>query len=352
MSESPRHQTDAEPTPPQATNAAIFAALKANPVFAAILGAVALVVLLFYFVPKPFMLGSQSAGQWIAASWNEENDQVHCWAIIPIFFALLHLKRERLWAAPKQPANSGLWWVAAGVVAYVLSVRMLQPRLAIFALPLLIYGTTIFLWGKSTGRLLIFPCLFLLFMTPMGNVVQNTAGLQAKTATAIHVMSSLCGIPIVVDGAMIRSPDGRFEPMEVAGGCSGIRSLMAMLMLSALYAEFNMRTAVKKWVLFGSAILFAIMGNFARVFSVVLFARFLDPKTATGLYHDWSGFVFFPVAVIAMVGMGNFLERDWSNFIAKLRDWFGKQPPKPGSPSVPTADEPEKPAKGPISYDY
>jgi exosortase len=352
MSETPRQQADAEPTPPQATNAAIFAALKSNPVSAAILGALLLVVLLFYFLPKPFMLGSQSAAQWIAASWNEENDQVHCWAIIPIFFVLLHLKREQLWAAVKEPANGGLWWVAAGIVAYVLSVRMLQPRLAIFALPMLTYGTVQYLWGKNVARLFIFPCLFLLFMTPMGSVVQNTAGLQAKTATAIRVMSTLCGIPIVVDGAMLRSPDGRFEPMEVAGGCSGIRSLMAMLMLSALYAEFNMRTALKKWILFGSAIIFAIVGNFARVFSVVLFARFLDPKTATGLYHDWSGFVFFPVAVLAMVGLGNVLDRDWSGLKAKLRDWFGKQPPKPGGPAPTTRDEPEKPAKGPISYDY
>ena len=171
-----------------------MAALKSNVAAAAIFCALLLVVGLFYFIPKPFMLGSQSAGQWIAASWNEENDQVHCWAIIPIFFVLLNLKRERIWAAAKEPANSGIWWVVAGLVCYVLSVRMLQPRLAIFALPLLVYGATVYLWGRQVGRLLIFPCLFLLFMTPMGNVVQNTAGLQAKTGAAIRVMSSICGV--------------------------------------------------------------------------------------------------------------------------------------------------------------
>lgn len=349
MSDPSRQPTDSEPAPPQATWAAVVATLKANPVATAIFAAVLLVVGVFYFAPKPFMLNSQSAGQWIAASWNEENDQVHCWAIIPIFFVLLYLKREQLWAAAKEPANSGIGWVAAGVVAYILSVRMLQPRLAIFALPMLAYGSVVYLWGKKVGRLFIFPCIFLLFMTPMGNVVQNTAGLQAKTATAIRVMSSICGIPIDVDGATIRSPDGRFEPMEVAGGCSGIRSLMAMLMLSALYAEFTMRTPAKKFALFCCAILFSLLGNFARVFSVVIFARFLDPKVATGLYHDWSGFIFFPVAVLAMVGTGNLLERDWSGVKAWLSQWFGKQPPKPGGPVAPTGDAPKK---GPISYDY
>jgi hypothetical protein len=82
---------------------------------------------------------------------------------------------------------------------------------------------------------------------------------------------------------------------------------------------------------------------------VVIFARFLDPKIATGLYHDWSGFVFFPVAVLAMVGTGNLLDRDWSGVTAL----FKKKPRSPDDPAAPSpAAEPEKPAKGPISYDY
>ena len=119
-------------------------------------------------------------------------------------------------------------------------------------------------------------------------------------------------------------------------------------MLAALYAEFTMRTAGKKFALFCCSLLFAILGNFARVFSVVIFARFLDPKTATGLYHDWSGFIFFPVAVLAMVGLGNLLDRDWSG----VKALFNKPPSKPGGPASPPPEEPEKPTKGPISYDY
>ena len=350
MSDTPRHTPETETTP-QVTWDAIRAAVKANPVTTALVAALVLAVGLFYFLPKPFMLASQSAAQWIAASWNEENDQVHCWAILPVFLILLYLKREALWAVEKAPSNSGLWWALGGVMTFVLSVRMLQPRLAILALPMLVYGTVVYLWGRKMGRLFIFPCLFLLFMTPMGQIVQNTAGLQAKTASAIRTMSTICGIPIIVDGAMLRSPDGRFEPMEVAGGCSGIRSLMAMLMLAALYAEFTMRTPLKKFVLFGCSIIFALLGNFARVFSVVVFARFLDPKTATGLYHDWSGFVFFPVAVLAMVGLGNLLDRDWSGLKAMLKGLFEKQPPRSGGGGS-DSSQPAKPAKGPISYDY
>jgi exosortase len=266
----------------------------------------------FYFGVKAFLSLGQTSAQWIAASWNAENDQEHCWAIIPISVFLVLLRWRDLRDAPKEPSNSGLWFIGAGIVAFVVGIRCVEARYTIFALPLLCYGMARYLFGTAVARIVLFPCVFLLFMTPLGQVVQGTAGLQSRTAAVIHGLSSLLGIPIYVEGAKIISLDGRFEPLEVAGGCSGIRSLMAMLTLSALYAYFVMRTPMRGMILFGLSLVFAVVGNFARVFSVVLFARFIDPKTATGLYHDYSGFVFFPVAVLAMVGVGNLLNRDWS----------------------------------------
>ena len=42
----------------------------------------------FYFGVKAFLTLSQTSAQWIAASWNEENDQEHCVAIIPVVLLL------------------------------------------------------------------------------------------------------------------------------------------------------------------------------------------------------------------------------------------------------------------------
>ena len=235
---------------------------------------------------------------------------------------------------------------------FVAGVRCSEARHTIFALPLLVYGGTRFLFGRQVSHLTVFPCIFLLFMTPLGGIVQGTVPLQVLTAKAIRVLSSVCGIPIFVDGSNISSPDGRFPPMEVAGGCSGIRSLMAMSTLAALYAYFTMRGPVRGLLLFGSSLLFAVLGNFARVFSVVLFARFVDAKTATGLYHDYSGLVFFPVAVAAMVGFGKILNRDWEETFAR---WFAPQPaPASDSTLAPKpvpAPKNSKPKK-PLRYDY
>jgi exosortase len=267
---------------------------------------------------------------------------------------LVIIRWRDLKAAPKEPSNNGLWLVGVGLFFFFVGIRCVEGRYPIVALPLLLLGATMFLFGRRVAWIVAFPCVFLLFMMPLGAVVQHTAGLQPLTASVIKLLSTILGIPVTVVGSTIYSLDGRFAPLQVAGGCSGIRSLMAMMTLAALYAYFMMKGPVRGLLLFGSSLLFAILGNFARVFSVVLFARFIDPKVATGLYHDYSGFVFFPVAVLAMVTVGSFLNRNWESWWAKMSQ--PKRPVGPAEPAplaTPAAPEtkpvPERPN---TSYDY
>ena len=325
---------------------------RASPVQALLLAVLAGVVAYAYFGIYAFSGGSNSAASWIASGWNAENDQQHCWGIIPAALALVLFRWRDIATLPRRGSNSGLWFVGAGLLLFIAGVRCTEARYSIFALTFLSYGSVRFLFGIPLSRLVLFPCVFLLFMTPLGGVVQGTVPLQVLTGKAIRILSSVCGIPILVDGSNISSPDGRFPPMEVAGGCSGIRSLMAMSTLAALYAYFTMRGPIRGLLLFGSSLLFAVLGNFARVFSVVLFARFLDAKTATGLYHDYSGLVFFPVAVVAMVGFGNVLNRDWVETFARR---FAARPasavgPAPGG--APAAPQESPGEKKPLRYDY
>ena len=319
---------------------------RRNPVQALHLAVLVGVLACAYFGMLAFSGGKISAATWIASGWNSENDQQHCWGIIPAAVVLVLFRWRDIAEMPRRGANSGLWFAGAGVLLFVAGVRCGEARYTIFALPLLFYGATRFLFGIPLSRLVLFPCVFLLFMTPLGGIVQGTVPLQVLTAKAIRFLSSICGIPILVDGSNISSPDGRFPPMEVAGGCSGIRSLMAMSTLAALYAYFTMRGPVRGLLLFGSSLLFAVLGNFARVFSVVLFARFVDAKTATGLYHDYSGLVFFPVAVVAMVGFGKVLSRDWEEIFAR---WFAPDSTPAQKPAPPPKNS--KPKK-PLRYDY
>ena len=299
-------------------------------------GCAGLVVYFFGFF-HVFKNGTETTALWASRSWNSENNQEHSWFVLPIAICLLWHHREKIRQARKTPSNAGLAWLLAGVVMFVAAVRMIDARTAIIAFPVIIYGWVLFLWGREVARVCIFPCLFLLFMVPVGGFVQGTVGLQLFVSECVKVLSSFIGVQLVTEGTGLRAVDGTFN-FDIAEGCSGIRSLMAMITLSALYVHFTQRETWKQWVIFAGSILFALIGNVGRVFSVVVVARFINEKLAGGLYHDYSGFIFFPIAVGAMVGFTKLLNTDWSKVAA---DAVKPERPVPG-----------KKSGGPISYDY
>jgi len=312
--------------------------------FAACIGVIAY----FFGFYRVFSKGQLSAAHWASQAWNAENNQEHSWLVLPITFGLLWYHRERLRRSQSKPWNAGLALVAAGVACFVLAARAVQPRIAIIGLPLIALGMIGYLWGRQTARVALFPCAFLLFMVPIGGFVQGTVSLQILVSTVCNSLASFIGMKIAASGTTIHSLDGSFN-FEIAEGCSGIRSLMAMTMLTALYIHFTQREWWKKGVIFAGSLVFAVIGNIGRIFTVILFAKFVSPRIAGGIYHDYSAFVFFPFAVLSMVGFARFVNLDWHTMIKSPE----RPAPPPAAPAVdPAATATENKAPNPVSYDY
>ena len=318
---------------------------RREPLAALVLLASIGVLVYFFCIYQVFINGSHTTMRWAAESWNSENNQEHGWIIFPVALGLVWYHRGKLLDAVKAPSNYGLIPLLFGIATFLIAVRCLQPRFAVAALPLTIYGGVYFLYGRQVARVFLFPCVFLLFMIPVGGLVQGTVSLQLLVSQVCNILSALIGVKIEASGTTIRSVDGSFN-FEIAEGCSGVRSLMAMITLTALYVHFTQRELWKKWTIFLGSIVFAVIGNIGRIFTVILVAKFIDPKLASGLYHDYSGFIFFPIAVSAMVAFGNLLNKDWSGVkkLAMARD---------AAPATPAgATTTAKTPGGPISYDY
>jgi exosortase len=329
------------------TSGGFVAWIRRDPMGALLLALTAGVLIYFFGFYKVFMNGTQSTGVWAWKGWNDENDQVHCRFLVPIIGYLLWQRRAELMSVVKAPSARGLAFVIGGVVLFVLAVRCLQPRFAIVSLPLIVYGAAEFLGGRAFARIFIFPCLLMLFMIPIGGIIQGTVTLQLLTSKTVGAICALLGIHVQIIGTTI-NVDG--HSFEVAGGCSGIRSLMAMTMLSALYVHFALRQPWQQFAVFAGSIAFALIGNIARLFTVVLVAKWWDPVIAGGLYHDYSGFVFFPIAVLAMVGFGNLLSRDWGHAGRGDRSPSGREEEE-SKDAAEEEKEQKKPAS-PVSYDY
>jgi exosortase len=318
--------------------------VREQPAQAALLAGCVATFAYFYLFHRVWVLGAQTTAEWAQKAWMfAGGEQMHGYFPLPVSLFLVWYHRARIAAAPK----SGSWWgllpVAFAVLLFVVGARCLQPRMALLALPFLFYGSTLFLWGPRVARIVLFPCAFLLFMIPVAALQQATFHLQFVITGSIELLSRLVGISIASVGTTLTARDGSFN-FEIAEGCSGVRSLAAMSMLTAVFVHLTQDAFWKKAVIFAASLLFAIVGNIGRLFTVILFAKFISPEIAGGLYHDYSGFLFFPIALAAMTGFARLVNVDW-RAVALAREAPGALEP------VSAAKSADKPAT-PISYDY
>lgn len=230
--------------------------------------------------------------------------------------------RDHLRGEAAASSRAGLVMVTAAVGLYYVGIKAVQPRVVVAAGVLLLYGIAWTLRGREVFRLVFFPISFLFLMVPL-NFLDNAIGFPlrmfvAKTAT---VILNFVGIEAIQHGSGIVSAVFRFD---VADPCSGIRSLMALLTVTAAYAYVTQSVQWKRWFLFLWAMPLAVLGNLARVVSIALVAQVYGQELATKVYHEWSGFILFPVALVAMVVIGLLLNFDYRRFIQKLM-----QPPQP-----------------------
>ena len=280
----------------------------------AIAAVLATLVYFFGFVPLfvkgTFDRGLASVFEWGWQAWNPGSNQEHSRLVPLIFVGLLLYHRDKLRAAAGPGSTSGLIWLGLGIALFVLSARCLQPRLALAALPFLIYGSAVFLWGKAVGRVILFPCAFLVFLIPLAVVEQATFRLQFVITAIVGALSNLAGIKIAAVGTTLTAMDGSFN-FEIAEGCSGIRSLMAMTMITAIYVHLTQDALWKKGTILAFSIVFAIVGNAGRIFTVVIVAKLINPDLASGMYHDYSGYIFFPIALGVMLAFSKLINMDF-----------------------------------------
>lgn len=268
--------------------------IQANPLSAFLLASVTATVAYFYlFLP---LYAGLPIGHWAWLRYKPEYNQEHSKLIPAVFAFLIWYHRDELAKARKAGSNWGLLLIGIGVLFYVVAARALQARLALAGLPFLFSGVLLFVWGKEVARILFFPSAFLVFLVPLGAIEQMSFKLQFIITGAVQWLSGLVGINVYAVGTTLRAVDGSWG-FDISEGCSGIRSLIAMVMITAIYVHLVEKQLWKKLTIFGLSTVFAIIGNVGRIFTIIIIAKLGFPKFAGGLYHDYSGFVFFPIAI-------------------------------------------------------
>jgi exosortase len=227
-------------------------------------------------------------------------------------------------------AKPGLAVIVLAALVYWVGVRGANARLVATSLVVLIFGLILYVGGWRWATVLWFPCVFLVFMIPLNFMEPYVSfPLRIFVARISTGLLKVLGLDVYQNGTGILSRTGRFAPLDVADPCSGIRSLVALMALTSLYGYMTMDRGWKKWVLFGASIPLAMLGNVARITTVALVAQGFGSDWAMKIYHDYSGYIVFSLAIVSMVILGVMLNLQYREI---LHRWMHEEVPRPKPP--------------------
>ncbi|MDA7882243.1 exosortase/archaeosortase family protein [Akkermansiaceae bacterium] len=260
------------------------------------LGAIAVLLFMYVLYPAYPTTPGRNLAKWTWMACNSQNGFLHG-RFIPVAFCVM------IWIAWKSnrreeisPSSWGLVALSFGLLLYVGSIRTIQPRLALIGVPFVVVGLTHYCFGWKIAKAVIFPAFFFWFSIPVpGLETLLTGRLQILITKLCYELGLFLGMDLISSGEKITV---RGTDLEIAPGCSGIRSLMALVMIAAVYANYTQKKMWKKAVLFAASFPLAIIGNFGRIFTILILAQFGMGDFGTKTWHDWAGLLlFFPIAL-------------------------------------------------------
>ena len=268
-------------------------------------------------------VGSNSAFRWMISRWGDKQsfgaDYSHGYLIPFVSLAVIWYKREEFFTARKQVCKWGLAVVVLALMMHWMGAKMQQTRISLVSLILLLWGIPFYFFGWQIAKLLIFPCSYLIFCVPLNFLDTLSGPLQQIATSMAHSMLGGMGIDCQRVGTQLISP---YFQLNVEAPCSGLRSLLAMTALTAVYAYFTQQGIVKKWLLFLFSIPIAVAGNIGRIISIALVSITAGQQFGTGLHHDWSGYVLFTVSISLMVGFGKMLNVNYKELFSTWKETY------------------------------
>lgn len=221
--------------------------------------------------------------------------------LVPLVSAyLIWRKRKKLKTIPIVSSPTGLAVLIFGLLLHIISSLLKINFGSYLSLLIVLEGLILYLWGREINRQLLFPLAFLFFMLPLPSVVIIAISFKMKILAA-QISSwavNMMGIPAMRDGSTIYLPRAF---LLVGDPCSGLRSLISLLALGAVFTQFIRGSMLKKSTFFLSAVPVALISNVLRIILLLLVTHVYGEKIALGFFHDFTGMLVFVFAFIGLI---------------------------------------------------
>ena len=236
----------------------------------------------------------------LGRQWASDDNYSHGFFVLPLAAFFVWERRAALRLAPARPSWLGLAVIAFSLLLLVagrLGAELFLTRISLIGV---LAGITLFVWGWAHLRIVAFPIAFLLLMVPPPAIIFNKLAfpLQLLASQVGETVIAAAGIPVVREGNVLQLPT---RDLEVAEACSGIRSLVSLVMLAVVLGYFTERRNGAHVLIALAAVPIAIAANAARVAGTGLASELVSPAAADGFFHSFSGWLMFVVAFAALM---------------------------------------------------
>lgn len=241
-----------------------------------------------------------------ATTWWSNPESGHGLLLAPLAVWLAYRRGMSPRAQP-QRAVGVLMLVLAVVLRYVaaLAAEAFVGRVSMF---LALAGLVVWGWGVRQLLYWWLPVALLSLSVPLPDIVLGALALplQFKASQLGAALLSMRGIPVHLDGNVIRLPG---HDLFVTEACSGLRSLTALLSLGVLLGGLQLRRPVSRIAIILLAIPVAVLVNGVRVFVTGFLVAFVNPALAEGFSHMTEGWLLFLVAFTILGGLTVLISR-------------------------------------------
>ena len=194
------------------------------------------------------------------------------WFIPLISLVLIWLRRDLVKQAVRSTNWLGLLVVVLAMLLHWMGVKTQHVRLSVLSMPLVLWGSLLFLWGWPFARTLIFPIGFTVFMIPLNFLNGSMFKLRVLSAQiSASVMNGL-GIECTSQGAAIMGIGNSSFVFALQENKIGFRDFILLTIVLAVVAYLTQPSLFRKYVVFLCALPIYLVANV----SVTVFLCLVD----------------------------------------------------------------------------